>query len=181
VTLFSALAVWQSPRKKFRSFLQSFPYESGEGRGVTPSEGPLATPQLELELTLTRRQTAVETNRTGMSRTCSLLLRSRLRVTSGKDHTPLSLSPLPLFSPSSTLSLWTERSTQARSPTPTAVRLAPATLSQNLNFKPMAVVETCMFRPYSPRSSRPSLDGSGLLHRFLVNLLLERFELAQLG
>ena len=136
---------------------------SGEGSSVL-----LHTPNYHS----TRANFNSHTNRTGTSRTCSLLLRFQAESDVWKE--PLSLLSLSL------LSFWTERSTQVQSPRPKPVGLATATLSQPI-FKPMAVVETCMFRRYSPRSSRPSLDGSGLLHRFLVNLLLERFELAQLG
>jgi hypothetical protein len=120
----------------------------------------------------TRANFNSHTNRTGTSRTCSLLLRFQAESDVWKE--PLSLLSLSL------LSFWTERNTQVQSPRPKPVGLATATLSQPI-LKPMAVVETCMFRRYSPRSSRPSLNGSCLLHRFLVNLLLERFELAQLG
>ena len=136
---------------------------SGEGSSVL-----LHTPNYHS----TRANFNSHTNRTGTSRTCSLLLRFQAESDVWKE--PLSLLSLSL------LSFCTERSTQVQSPRPKPVGLATATLSQPI-FKPMAVVETCMFRRYSPRSSRPSLNGSCLLHRFLVNLLLERFELAQLG
>ena len=141
---------------------------SGEGSSVL-----LHTPNYHS----TRANFNSHTNRTGTSRTCSLLLRFQAESDVWKE--PLSLLSLSLLS-LSLLSFCTERSTQVQSPRPKPVGLATATLSQPI-FKPMAVVETCMFRRYSPRSSRPSLNGSCLLHRFLVNLLLERFELAQLG